>query len=292
MGKTQPLAQFGTPLRYPGGKGRLTQYVCDLMNMNGLVGGHYAEPYAGGAAIGITLMYLEYASHIHLNDLNKPVFSFWKSVCENTEELVRMVRNKKPTMAEWNRQRSIYRSKDSSPLELGFATFFLNRTNRSGIMWGGVIGGKDQMGPWKIDARYNPEVLSQRIEKIGRFASRISLYNLDAEIFLTKHVSKIPKKSLVYLDPPYYVKGKKLYENHYEHADHERLSKLMPRIKQKWIVSYDDARPIRKFYAGYEKQTFGLQYTAQARYRATEIMVFCPDLNRPKTIESFRGIAA
>lgn len=292
MGRPQPLDQFGTPLRYPGGKGRLSQYVCDLIGMNDLVGGHYAEPYAGGAAIGITLMYLEYVSHIHLNDLNKPVFSFWKSACENTEELVRLVRDKKPTMAEWKRQRAVLESKNASPLELGFATLFLNRTNHSGIIWGGVIGGKDQSGPWKVDARYDPLILSKKIEKIGRFAPRINLYNLDAEKFISKHVGQLPKKSLIYFDPPYYVKGKKLYENHYEHADHERLSKLVRHIKQKWIVSYDNARPIRQFYSSYEKQTFGIHYTAQDRYNATEIMVFCPALKRPRQIETFRGVAA
>ena len=292
MAQTQPLDQFGTPLRYPGGKGRLTQYVCDLIRLNDLVGGHYAEPYAGGAAIGLGLLYLEYVSHIHLNDINKPVFSFWKAVCEDTEEFARKVRNTKPTMAQWYRQRKILKSDDASPLELGFATFFLNRTNRSGIIGGGVIGGKDQTGPWKIHARYDPSILMQRIEKIGRFSPRIHLYNLDAEDFLTRHVSKLPPKSLVYLDPPYYVQGKKLYEDHYEHADHERLSKFMRRISQRWIVSYDNVRPIRQFYSKYEKQTFALHYTAQDRYKATEIMVFGPGLKRPRTIEAYRGVAA
>ena len=260
--------------------------------MNGLTDGHYAEPYAGGAGVAIPLLFLEYVSRIHLNDINKSVFAFWKSVCEEPEALCRMINDKKPTMAEWRRQKAIQTSESATKLELGFSTFFLNRTNRSGIIGAGVIGGKAQSGEWKLDARYNRPELIRRIEKIANFSSRISLYNLDAADFLKKHVAKLPKKTLVYLDPPYYVQGKKLYENHYHHDDHKMLSDMVGSIKQKWIVTYDNAAPIRQFYKSYEQQTFGLLYSAQSKYQGTEIMVFCPDLKRPKLIEPHRGIAA
>jgi DNA adenine methylase len=283
---------FDTPLRYPGGKGRLTQYVCDLVSMNNLVGGHYVEPYAGGAGIAIALMYLEYVSRIHLNDLNKSVFAFWKSVCEEPEALCRLIKDKRPTMAEWRRQKAVQTAPNPSTLELGFSTFFLNRTNRSGIIQGGVIGGKRQTGNWKMDARYKKEDLTHRIEKIASFAPRINLYNLDAADFIRKHVSKLPKKSLVYLDPPYFGKGRFLYEDHYQSDDHKNLALLVRSIKQKWIVTYDNVRTIRRLYSGYDKQTFGLQYSAQDRYAGSEVMVFCSDLRRPKEIESWRGMAA
>lgn len=286
------LPHFGTPLRYPGGKGRLAQYVCDLIKMNDLVGGHYVEPYAGGAGIAIALLFLEYASRIHLNDLNKSVFAFWKSVCEEPEALCRMVRDTRPTMAVWRKQKIIQSAADPSMLELGFSTFFLNRTNRSGIIAGGVIGGQDQTGKWKIDARYNREQLARRIEKIAGFAPRINLYNLDAAKFLTKHVSKLPKKSLIYLDPPYYMRIRDLYQNKYNWDDHKNLADIIGGIKQKWIVSYNNAMPIKRLYSGYKREIFSLAYSAQNRYDGTEIMVFCPELKRPNEIEIFRGIAA
>jgi DNA adenine methylase len=283
---------FDTPLRYPGGKGRLAQYVCDLINMNDLVGGHYAEPYAGGAGIAFPLMYLEYVSHIHLNDLNRSVFAFWKSVCEQPGALCRLIRDKKPTMAEWRRQKAIQSATDPTMLELGFSTFFLNRTNRSGIILGGVIGGKKQTGKWKIGARYKTKELIGRIEKIASFAPRISLYNLDASDFIKEYVSRLPANSLVYLDPPYYVQGRFLYEDHYQPDDHANLARLVSSIKQKWIVSYDNVAPIKQLYSGYRREIFGLRYSAQHRYAGTEVMIFCPNLKRPKAIEAWRGIAA
>lgn len=71
-------------------------------------------------------------------------------------------------------------------LTIGFSTFFLNRTNRSGILKGGVIGGKNQEGQWKLDARYNKSDLISRIQKISKNRERIDLYNMDAIDFIKR----------------------------------------------------------------------------------------------------------
>lgn len=284
--------QFNTPLRYPGGKARLSQYVIDLLKMNNLVGGHYVEPYAGGAAIGLTLLYLEYVSEIHLNDLNKSVYSFWKSVLEEPDALCALIDERPITLEERLRQKAVQRDPDASPLELGFSTFYLNRTNRSGIISAGVIGGNDQTGEWKIDARYNKSDLISRIEKIAEYSSRISLYNDDALDLISKRLPLLPDKTLIYLDPPYYTKGKKLYQNHYNHADHAAISGLVGEIRQKWIISYDNAEPILELYAEYERETFALSWSARSRYEGSEVMVFGPGVARPEKVETWRGIAA
>ncbi|MGF1630623.1 MAG: DNA adenine methylase [Kiloniellaceae bacterium] len=283
---------FDSPLRYPGGKGRLSQYVIELIEMNDLVGGHYVEPYAGGAGIAISLLYLEYVSHIHLNDLSKSVFSFWHSVKTEPEALCRLVRDTPISVREWKRQKAIQTSPDADTLALGFSTFFLNRTNRSGIIRGGIIGGKKQTGAWKIDARFNRAGLIQRIEKIASYGPRISLYNKDAAEFLTTSLKAIPKSALVYLDPPYYSKGQKLYENHYQHGDHAKIALLVGAIRQKWIVSYDNSPALCKLYSRYRRQTFDLLYSAQTHYTGDEVMIFCDDLKTPGAVEPFRGIAA
>jgi DNA adenine methylase len=285
--------QFNTPLRYPGGKGRLTQYVGDLIKRNDLVGGHYSEPFAGGAGIGITLLYLDYVSQIHLNDLDVAVYSFWRSVLDHSEGLCRLIRDTPVDMDEWRRQRAVQKSPAASTLELGFSTFFLNRTNRSGIITGGVIGGKNQEGAWRLDARYNREELARRIEKIASFRSRIKVYNLDASAFIRQVLPELPERGLVYLDPPYYVKGRELYQNHFAHEDHANLATLVSsEVKQRWIVSYDNVPAIRDFYRDFEQATFGLKYSAAARYEGTEVMIYSPGLSRGEVIEPFRGIAA
>lgn len=283
---------FDSPLRYPGGKGRLAQYVIDLMELNGLSGGHYVEPYAGGAGIAITLLYLEYASRIHLNDLNPAVYAFWKTVRDEPDALCKLIADTPISPDEWRRQRAVQSDPSSGTLALGFSTFFMNRTNRSGILTGGMIGGKEQTGAWKLDARYNREDLARRVEKIASYASRISLYNEDAAGFIETTLAGMPSKALVYFDPPYYEKGRKLYQNHYKHEDHARIAKLVGGVRQKWIVSYDNAEPIRQFYAGYEQEVFGLRYSAQERYQGAEVMVFCDGLERPTSVQPWRGIAA
>jgi DNA adenine methylase len=283
---------FDTPMRYPGGKGRLTQYVIDVFKLNKLIGGHYVEPYAGGAGVAIALLYLEYADHIHLNDLNRSVYAFWKSVCAEPEGLCRLVRDKPLTVAQWKKQKAIQTAKGASILELGFSTLYLNRTNRSGIITGGIIGGKGQTGECKMDARFNRAYLIQRIQKIASYSPRITLYNMDAAAFITERLPAIPKKSLVYLDPPYYKKGSELYENHYQSKDHAVIAALVAKIKQKWMVSYDNVRPIRKLYSGFEQEAFGLRYSAQDRYRGKEVMISCQGLITPMSVQPSRAMAA
>lgn len=283
---------FDSPLRYPGGKGRLAQYVIDLIEMNDLVGGHYTEAYAGGAGIAISLLYLEYVSHIHLNDVDRAVYSFWKSVIEQPDELARLVRDTPVTLDERLRQKAIYRNPAAATLELGFATFYLNRTNRSGIIHGGVIGGNKQAGTYKIDARYNRGELIRRIEKVASYAPRISLHNKDAVDFISEDLKPLAGKALVYLDPPYYANGHRLYRNTYKHADHARIAALVASVGRPWIVSYDNAPAIRELYAPYRQQTFGLGYSANARYEGTEVMIFCEALKIPGEVQPWRGIAA
>jgi len=282
---------FHTPLRYPGGKGRLAQFMGELIETNGLTGGHYIEPYAGGAGIAVTLLYLEYVSRIHLNDLNRSIHAFWHSVLNEPEALCRLILDTRPTIEEWYAQRAVQIDPDASPLALGFSTFFLNRTNRSGIILGGVIGGKEQNGPWKIDARYNKNDLIRRIERIASYKSRISLYNLDAVDLIKDVLPTLPRQSLVYLDPPYYVKGKGLYEDHYSHTDHAQIAALVSDIPQKWIVSYDNVEPIRALYSAHHQEIFGLRYSAGSRYEGKEVMVFCPSL-KPVDIKPSRSAAA
>ena len=283
---------FDSPLRYPGGKGRLAQYIIDLIEMNDLVGCHYAEPYAGGAGIAISLLYLEYSSHVHLNDIDPAVYSFWRAVLDSPEEMARRARDTPLTLDERLRQKAIYRDADASTLDLGFATFYLNRTNRSGILHGGVIGGNAQAGTYRIDARFNRVDLARRIEKVASYAPRISLHNKDAVDFISSALPAVAGKALVYLDPPYYANGHRLYRNTYKHADHATIAGLVGTIPHPWLVSYDNAEPIRGLYMGYRQQTFGLRYSANAVYEGTEVMVFCDGVKVPGEIEPWRGFAA
>lgn len=280
--------RFTSPLRYPGGKGKLTDYIKLIIEKNNLLDGVYVEPYAGGSSIALALLFDEYVSQIHINDLNKSVYSFWNSVLTQSEALCDLIQNVDVSIDEWFRQKEIQKNAAKvSVLELGFSTFFLNRTNRSGIIKAGVIGGKGQSGVWKLDARFNKVDLIQRIKKIARFRSRISLHNLDAKALIETLLPTLPTKTLIYLDPPYYVKGEGLYDSFYSHADHVEVARLVQKsIKQSWIVSYDAEPEIEKLYSKCQSITYGLNYSAQDRYEGAEYMFFSkklviPDIKNP-----------
>ncbi|MEI8675630.1 DNA adenine methylase [Pseudoalteromonas sp. Hal040] len=268
---------FYTPLRYPGGKGKFAGFIKDLFLENSLCDGHYMEPFAGGAGIALELLFEEYASHIHLNDLDPAVYSFWDSVLNDTEALVKLIHDTPVTIEQWYKQREVLTNLGDVPsLELGFATFFLNRCNRSGILKAGVIGGKAQSGAYKLDCRFNKSNLIHRIEKVALYRNRVSLYNLDAVELLGTIAKSLPQKSLIYLDPPYYVKGSGLYRNFYNHEDHVQIERSISEVKTPWIVSYDNVPEIRKIYGKHKQDAYFLSYTAQDKKVGSEVMIYGP----------------
>jgi DNA adenine methylase len=273
-----------SPLRYPGGKGKLTQFIKLLLDKNDLHDIHYAELYAGGSGVALALLYSEYATRIYINDLDRAIFSFWKSVVDHTEELCRLVRNRPLSVNEWRRQRRVLaRQDEASLLELGFAAFYLNRVNRSGIITGGLIGGLEQKGEWGVDARFNRAELIERIEKVARYRGRISVSNQDASDFLQRVVAKLPGQSLSYLDPPYYVKGQhRLYANYYLPKDHAKVKRIVAALERPWIVSYDATAEILELYDDYRRIVYGVQYSAADRYRGAEVMFFSPRMHVPR----------
>jgi DNA adenine methylase len=278
------MSAFYTPLRYPGGKGKFSGYVKELFVANKLLDGHYVEPFAGGAGIAMELLLQDYIEHSHINDLDRSIYAFWHSVLMDTDALCDLIERTPVNIEEWFRQRGIQQSpEDTSLLELGFSTFFLNRCNRSGIIKGGVIGGKTQDGKWKLDARFNKLDLLRRIRQIARFKSRISLHNSDAEDFLRAVIPDTPKNTLVYLDPPYYVKGKGLYTNHFVHDDHVRLAEQVAAgvAGKSWVVSYDNVPQVGQLYSNFRNMVYQLSYSAAERYQGSEIMFFSDDLFIP-----------
>lgn len=279
--------RFYTPLRYPGGKSKLCWLVRSIMTENNMMGGHYVEPYAGGAGVALELLLTDFVSHIHINDLNVGVFSFWDSVLNHTEHFVGMIYDCQLDMATWYAQREILTNHiNYSSLEIGFAFFYLNRTNRSGIINGGVIGGYNQTGNYKIDARFNKDALVDRIVAISKRSSQITLYKLDAEAFLDGIDRAGLKNALIYIDPPYYVKGKRLYDNFYEPDDHERISILVRKIKTPWMLSYDDHVEIRRMYSRFRVSEIDLVYSAATKMKGQEVAFFSDVLTLPNVIQA------
>lgn len=287
------MHRYHSPLRYPGGKGKLASYIRAVIEENRLADGHYAEPYAGGASVALDLLFNEYVRHVHINDLDRSIYAFWHSVLYETDALCRLLEECPITPDEWRTQRLVQEAKaTASLLNLGFSTFYLNRTSRSGIIASaGMIGGNDQAGRWRMDARFNRSELVARIRRIAHMGDRITLTNLDAADFIAALAGTLPERSLTYLDPPYYVKGqRRLYANYYKAADHADIAHLLGSYPHCWIVSYDYAPEILELYQARRCLVYELQYSATDRYAGAEAMFFSDQLRVP-TIAGRVGLA-
>ncbi len=278
-----------SPLRYPGGKSCIFNFLAELVKMNNLMGGVYIEPFAGGAGAALRLLFKGYVEKIILNDADRNLFLFWKGILEQTEEFLRRVVDTPVNIEEWRKQRYIFKNPSTySEIEIGFSTFYLNRCNRSGILYAGPIGGQDQSGKWKLDARFNKKNLIKRIEAIAFNHGKISIYNKDAICFLREDIlskSGHFQKALIYLDPPYYKKGSSLYLSFYQPEDHEKLATFVKtEIPYKWIVSYDNVSEIQDLYRGESQIMFDLNYSVYSTKVGNEILFYSKGIAAPTNV--------
>ena len=268
-----------SPLRYPGGKSSLTDFFAKIIDANFTDKPRYVEPFAGGAGAAIALLLRGKVRDIVVNDLDPAMWSLWASMVNDAERFQKLVRETPVTLDEWRKQKRIYAAglDGADPLDLGFATFFLNRTNRSGVLNAGVIGGQAQAGTYRIDARYNKATLLHRLNRISAVRDRIDVRNMDGRELIGEVAQS--QSTLVYADPPYYEKGSYLYLNSFTDRQHAELAEVMNvPSSAKWVLTYDDVPAIRDLYSDRRVQTFSLHYSAHKAGLARELMVFSDNL--------------
>lgn len=271
--------RYISPLRYPGGKARITQFAAELLAVQRPRPRRYAEPFAGGAGSALGLLAGEYVDLIHINDLNPGIAAFWRCVFNQTKRLIRLVEDAEISIEAWHSAREVYLSPGRhSDLELGFATFFLNRCNRSGILTARPIGGLEQTGRWKIDARFNRAELSERIAFVGSYRRRVHLTELDAREFLST-LHRRRREVLAYVDPPYLGQGDRLYLDKFSDNDHRELAIQLHGSPVRWFLTYDlDDRVIDELYVDFRCAEFDISHTAQVNHTGSELVVFSNNL--------------
>lgn len=280
------MARSNSPLRYPGGKTCLYELAAHILRLNKLERGHYAEPYAGGAGLALTLLFQAHVSDIHLNDIDRSVWAFWNAVLNQTDELVDLIQSVSVDMDQWHEQRNVYlNSHDFDDLALGFSMFFLNRTNRSGIVKGaGVIGGLEQTGNYKIDCRFNRDDLVRRVRRVAKYKSRIHLHRLDALDFMNLMDERLPSRALFCIDPPYFNKGSSLYTSFYNPDDHAAVSQAVLGLARPWILTYDNTPEISHLYKARRQFSFDVNYSVQTKRIGTELLVASKGLKMPSEV--------
>jgi len=282
---------FASPLRYPGGKGRIGPWLASVVESNGLKGGWYVEPYAGGAGAALYLLMQNHVEHIVINDADPLIYAFWRSVVFDSENFAQMVLDTPVTLEVRARcQAMVGNQARYSQLELGFAAFFLNRTSRSGILAGGVIGGLEQAGFYKVDARFQRDDLAARVRAIGKLRERITVVGMDALDMLVDCSPGFPGDTLIYMDPPYYMKGSQLYLHHYQHGDHEAIARFASMIEHPLLITYDNCTEVRSLYSAMDATEFSLQYSTHLARPLTSEVLFYANLKLPSAPQLTRGL--
>jgi DNA adenine methylase len=271
-----------SPLRYPGGKSNITpliKFIIEKNSANVSDSFTYIEPFAGGAGVAVNLLLDGVVTSVVINDYDKAIYSFWRALKEETDALIELIRRTPVTVEEWYKQKDIYLADNRKySLKLGFAAFFLNRTNRSGILnAAGPIGGYEQKGTYLIDARFNKEVLIERIQNIAAYKKHIFIYNKEIRSFITQVLPKYRNNAFVYFDPPYFSNGKRLYKNFLEHEDHVEIARYISQnVLCDWILTYDDAPQIHDIYSQYQytARKYNLNYSVANKGKGTELLLF------------------
>ncbi len=279
-----------SPLRYPGGKSILADFLTNVVDLNDLRGCTYYEPYAGGAGAALKLLKDEVVSEIYINDADPRIYAFWYSVLNDSDNFTNEIRSVPLTMDEWRQQQEICANPTKSgTFELGFAAFYMNRCNRSGVLSGaGPIGGHEQKGKWRMDVRFNRTPLIERILSISRLKERIHLFSLDALGFLKKCLpaSRGRTRVFVYLDPPYVNKGQRLYLNAYDERDHAKLARyIRGQTTLPWIMSYDDTALVRKLYFDLQLANLSIPYSLQEKRSANELIIAPKHVTMPRSCQ-------
>lgn len=270
------MAKSLSPLRYPGGKTKIYDRVKNLIVANEYTNRIYVEPFAGGFGIGIGLLCEGVVPSAILNDFDSHIYNFWYSVLNDTENLLRMISDTPITIEEREKQNRNYRDMDAGYLVDGFATLFLNRVNFSGVLKGGPIGGVNQSGTYKIDCRFNKEEIKSKIANIARLKSKIKLYNKDAGDLIKFNIKKMKAPLFLNIDPPYVVKGSRLYTNFFSERDHQKLKiVIVNHLSQDypWIVTYDHCPLVKNLYSDFHMQEYSILHNAGGTVLGKEIVI-------------------
>lgn len=213
-----------SPFRYPGGKSKLIDYL--YLHLNYSKTKKLVSPFTGGGSFELAMLDAGVVEHLHLNDLDTGIFSFWWVVKHMPFALIERLQTITPTHKDFFEAQSIikedYRGVDV--VEAAWASLLVNRLAYSGIYKANPLGGKK--GTRKaLLSRWNPIELEKRIMHIHQLSERITVTQENALELIEE--AYWDGESTIFIDPPYFEKGKDLYHCYYTEKDHIELSHLL-----------------------------------------------------------------
>lgn len=272
--KKEVMSVYYSPLRYPGGKRKLAPLIRKMIEKTEKK--IYIEPFAGGASVALELVETGTAEIIVLNDSDIRIYAFWKAILNETNRFIKTIETVPLTIDEWEKQREIcINPNEYSLFDIGFSTFYMNRTNRSGILKGGVIGGNNQNGSYTMDVRFNKKHLIERIRRVTEKKDRIYLYNSDVRDFIDDIFPKYADQAFCYYDPAYVKAGSSVYMKSLKTSDHIEIAQKITNLKDdNWIITYDNEQIIKDIYKDHPIREFDLNYSISSNRVGREIMIF------------------
>lgn len=225
--------------RYPGGKSWLIPYVRQWLGASKRRL-HFAEPFAGGANVGLAVALERLADRVTLVELDRDVAAVWETTLngkasELAQRIVEFKMSKKAV-------KDLLARRCNSTLSRAFATIVKNRARRGGIMTDAASllkHGEDGKG---VRSRWYPETLKQRIEEISRIRNKISFLHRDGLAYIRKYSKR--KNFAFFIDPPYTVAGQRLYTH--SEVDHKQLFETAAKVKGRVLMTYDNTADVRK----------------------------------------------
>lgn len=270
------------PLRYPGAKRSLANYIDNLIQANNLQGCRFYEPYAGSAAVGLELLQQRIIEELILCEKDILIYALWSCVFNRTDDLCALIMDTPITVETWlamEPYRQVTAVQEYDLLDLGFAGLFFNRTNFSGILKANPIGGINQASQYAIDCRFNKEKVINIIQRLGAYRGHVEVHFGDALEFMRQQQHYfLQTHCFAYFDPPYYDKGAKIYRHFYRDQDHIDLCTYVSQVHHlDWIISYDDAPFICALYGetGAQYCPFFLDYSCanKVRTKGRELLI-------------------
>lgn len=264
-----------SPLRYPGGKSKISPLIKIIINKLKVPTITYIEPFAGGAGVALDLLLSNCVDKIIINDYDKAIYSFWRAIKESPEQIKELILSTPVNILEWKKQKEIYKNCSKSySVELAFSALYLNRTNRSGILTAGPIGGYSQNGNYKIDSRFNKYSLVEKINAICKHKDKIKVFNKEIRSFIKNILPHYSERSFIYFDPPYYINGQRLYKNSLTHEDHKEIAyQIINYVKSPWVITYDNNTQISNIYSNFIQRKYQLNYSVALKTKGTELLI-------------------